>query len=64
MTMFLNTLKENQKQLLEYIGILYNINLYNWKESVLCIDVTKISESIASICLGFHLGTLHGCSFH
>ena len=47
-----------------------HINPYNKKESVLCIEVTKIGVSfvnfarIASICVGFHLGTLHGCLFH
>ena len=48
------------------------INLYKRKESVLCIEVTKIGEKmisfvnfarIASICVGFHLGTLHGYLF-
>ena len=42
-----------------------HINLYNQEESVLCIEVTKIVSfgnfaRIASLCVGFHSGTLHG----
>ena len=70
--MYVNTVAKIYRQHVEYMGIpLRSVSCYQ-KESVSCSEVSEVREivmfgnsaRIASPCVCFHLGTLHGYFFH